>query len=157
GQFVFGYVQRFGMQRCAFELEGTLRSMLFSHLSTMSFEFYDTVQSGQLISRANSDIRSIQMVLAFGPMMSVAALSFVAALALSFAMDPFLSFVTCLTLPFVLLVGVRMRRMLFPISWTMMARTADLATIVEENVTGTRVVKSFAAETPQLSLFDRAA
>ena len=67
GQFVFGYVQRFGMQRSAFELESTLRSMLFSHLSRMSFSFYDTVQSGQLISRANSDIRSIQMVLAVRP------------------------------------------------------------------------------------------
>ena len=74
-----------------------------------------------------------------------------------FAMDPFLTLVTCITLPFVLIVGIRMRKMLFPISWTMMARTADIATIVEENVTGTRVVKSFAAEKSQLSLFDRAA
>jgi ATP-binding cassette, subfamily B, bacterial len=157
GQFVFGYVQRFGMQRAAFELESSLRTLLFTHLSKMSFSFYDTVQSGQLISRANSDIRSIQMVLAFGPMIGVSALTFVAALALMFAMDPFLTLVTCITLPFVLIVGVRMRKMLFPISWTMMSRTADIATIVEENVTGTRVVKSFAAEKSQLSLFDRAA
>ena len=157
GQFIFGYVQRFGMQRAAFELESTLRTMLFTHLSKMSFGFYDTVQSGQLISRANSDIRSIQMVLAFGPMIGVSALSFVAALALMLAMDPILTLVTCLTLPFTLIVGIRMRKVLFPISWTMMARTADIATIVEENVTGTRVVKSFAAEKSQLSLFDRAA
>jgi ATP-binding cassette subfamily B protein len=157
GQFVFGYVQRFGMQRAAFELESSLRTMLFSHLSKMSFSFYDTVQSGQLISRANSDIRSIQMVLQFGPAIGVAALSFVAALALMFAMDPLLTIVTCITLPFVLITGIRMRKMLFPISWLMMARTADIATIVEENVTGTRVVKSFAAEKSQLSQFDQAA
>ena len=53
--------------------------------------------------------------------------------------------------------GFNMRKKLFPIAWMMMARTADIATIVEENVTGTRVVKSFAAEKSQLSLFDRAA
>src|SRR4029079_168129 len=51
----------------------------------------------------------------------------------------------------------RMRKRLFPISWVMLARTADIATIVEEDVTGIRVVKSFAAEDAQISLFDRAA
>ena len=59
------------MQRASVELECTLRTMLFGHLSKQSFSFYDTVQSGQLISRANSDIRAIQMMLGFGPMIAV--------------------------------------------------------------------------------------
>jgi ATP-binding cassette subfamily B protein len=157
GQFIFGYVQRFGMQRSAFELECSLRSLLFGHLSKMSFRFYDSVQSGQLISRANSDIRAIQMMLAFGPMLAVSVLTFIAALALMLQMDVVLTLITLVTIPFVFVTGLNMRKKLFPIAWVMMARTADIATIVEENVTGTRVVKSFAAETAQLSLFDRAA
>ena len=157
GQFIFGYVQRFGMQRSAFELECSLRTLLFSHLSKMSFRFYDSVQSGQLISRANSDIRAIQMMLAFGPMIGISLLTFLAALALMLQMDMVLTLITLVTLPFVFITGLNMRKKLFPIAWVMMARTADIATIVEENVTGTRVVKSFAAEEAQLSLFDRAA
>jgi ATP-binding cassette subfamily B protein len=157
GQLIFGYVQRFGMQRSSVELECTLRSLLFTHLSKQSFRFYDAVQSGQLISRANSDIRAIQMMLAFGPMIAVASLTFLAALALMVEMDPVLTAISVVTLPFVFFTGLNMRKKLFPIAWVMMARTADLATIVEENVTGTRVVKSFAAEKSQLSLFDRAA
>jgi ATP-binding cassette subfamily B protein len=157
GQVIFGYVQRFGMQRSSVELECTLRSLLFTHLSKQSFRFYDAVQSGQLISRANSDIRAIQMMLAFGPMIAVSSLTFVAALALMVQMDPVLTAISVITLPFVFFTGLNMRKRLFPIAWIMMARTADLATIVEENVTGTRVVKSFAAEKSQLSLFDRAA
>jgi ATP-binding cassette, subfamily B, bacterial len=157
GQLIFGYVQRFGMQRSSVELECTLRSLLFSHLSKQSFTFYDSVQSGQLISRANSDIRAIQMMLAFGPMIVVSGLTFAAALALMLQMDPVLTAISVVTLPFVFFTGLNMRKRLFPIAWVMMARTADLATIVEENVTGTRVVKSFAAEKSQLSLFDRAA
>ena len=90
-------------------------------------------------------------------MIAVAGLSFVAALALMLQMDPVLTLITCVTLPFVFVTGLNMRKKLFPIAWMMMARTADIATIVEENVTGTRVVKSFAAEKSQLSLFDRAA
>ena len=115
------------------------------------------MQSGQLISRANSDIRAIQMMLGFGPMIAVSALSFVAALALMLQMDPVLTAISVITLPFVFFTGFNMRKKLFPIAFMMMARTADIATIVEENVTGTRVVKSFAAEKSQLSLFDRAA
>jgi ATP-binding cassette subfamily B protein len=157
GQLIFGYVQRFGMQRSSVELECTLRSLLFTHLSKQSFRFYDAVQSGQLISRANSDIRAIQMMLAFGPMIAVSGLTFVAALALMLQMDPVLTAISVITLPFVFFTGFNMRKKLFPIAWVMMARTADIATIVEENVTGTRVVKSFAAEESQLSLFDRAA
>lgn len=157
GQMIFGYVQRFGMQRSSVELECTLRSLLFTHLSKQSFRFYDAVQSGQLISRANSDIRAIQMMLQFGPMIVIAGLSFVAALALMLEMDAVLTAITIVTLPFVFVTGLNMRKRLFPIAWVMMARTADLATVVEENVTGTRVVKSFAAEKSQLGLFDRAA
>ncbi len=39
---------------------------------------------------------------------------------------------------------------MFPLSWVTMARTADVATIVDENINGVRVVKSFAAENQQI-------
>ena len=51
----------------AYEIEFDLRNIIYEHLTRMSFPFYDRVQSGQLISRANSDIRSVQMYLTFAP------------------------------------------------------------------------------------------
>ena len=45
----------------AYDLEYDLRTIVYGHLTRLSFAFYDRVQSGQLISRANSDIRSVQM------------------------------------------------------------------------------------------------
>jgi ATP-binding cassette subfamily B protein len=157
GQFVLGYVQRFGLQRASTEIESHLRTIMFDHFTNMSFSFYDHVQTGQLISRANSDIRSIQMFLAFGPMIATSLLSFVAALILMLQMHVLLTLVAAASLPFVYQTGLSMRKRLWPISWMMMARAADIATIVEENVTGTRVVKAFAAEPAQVSLFERAA
>ena len=64
---VSGYLARLYLMRTAFSIEFDLRNRIFEHLSTLSFGFYDTVQSGQLISRANSDIRSVQGYLTFGP------------------------------------------------------------------------------------------
>ncbi|HUR76918.1 MAG TPA: ABC transporter ATP-binding protein [Acidimicrobiales bacterium] len=157
GQMVLGYVQRFGLMRASTEIESHLRTIMFDHFTRMSFSFYDHVQTGQMISRANSDIRSIQMFLAFGPMIATSLLSFVAAMILMLQMHVLLTLVAAAALPFVYQTGLSMRRRLWPISWMMMARAADIATIVEENVTGTRVVKAFAAEPAQVSLFERAA
>ena len=61
------YAARLFLMRTAYGIESDLRNMIYTHLTRMSFDFYDRVQSGQLISRANSDIRSVQMYLTFGP------------------------------------------------------------------------------------------
>jgi len=80
-RFVLVYVSRNYLLQTAYRIEYDLRNIMYEHLSRMSFSFYDRVQSGQLISRANSDIRSVQMYLAFAPSIlvqcSVAILAFV--------------------------------------------------------------------------------
>jgi ATP-binding cassette subfamily B protein len=145
-------VYRYHLYRIAYDLEFDLRVGMFTKLSQLSFSFYDRVQSGQLISRANSDIRSVQMFLTFAPLMVLQVVSFLFAFGLMLAVHVPLAVVALLPLPFVYLVGVRMRDLMFPISWIVQARTAEVATTVEENITGARVVKSFAAEVPQIAL-----
>jgi ATP-binding cassette subfamily B protein len=56
-----------------------------------------------------------------------------------------------IVMPILYFVGIRMRRMMFPISWITQARLADVATIVDENVNGVRVVKSFAQEEAEVN------
>ena len=124
---------------------------MYRHLTRMSFGFYDRVQSGQLISRANSDIRSVQMFLAFGPFFIVQFGLFGVALFFMLQINVGLTLIALLTLPFVYKVGMTMRRYMFPLSWVTMARTADIATIVDENINGVRVIKSFAAEKQQIT------
>ena len=148
GVLTFAY--RTTLYRSAYALEYDLRTTMYEHLTRLSFSFYDQVQSGQLISRANSDIRSVQLFLTFMPIVALNLASFVVALAIMLSVSVPLTVVAVLPLPFVFVFGVKMRELLFPISWIVQSRTADVATIVEENVTGARVVKSFAAEPHQL-------
>ena len=68
-----------------------------------------------------------------------------------------LTLVAVAPIPFIYVVGVRMRELMFPISWVVQGRAAEVATVVEENVTGARVVKSFAAEAQQLEVLALAA
>jgi len=149
-RFLIGFVSRYFMLSSAYGIEYDLRAIIYEHLTRMSFSFYDRVQSGQLISRANSDIRSVQMYLAFGPTMLIQLITFFFALGFMLTIHPMLTLVAVLPLPGVWYVGVKMRRFMFPISWIVQARAAEVATIVDENVTGVRIVKSFTAELQQI-------
>jgi ATP-binding cassette subfamily B protein len=151
------FVSRLFLMRTAYAIEFDLRNLIYTHLTRLSFGFYDRVQSGQLISRANSDIRSVQMYLTFAPAIVVqclvAAVAFVYMLTISVP----LAFVAMSTIPFVFVIGVRMRRVMFPVSWLISARLAEVATIVDENINGVRVVKSFVAEPRELRTLASAA
>lgn len=150
-------IYRFGLYKIAYHIETDLRSIIYRHLTRLSFSFYDRIQSGQVISRANSDIRSVQMFLAFAPLISMSLLTFVLAFGFMLSISVPLSLLAVLPLPAVYVIGVRMRNQIFPLSWIIQSRTADVATIVDENVNGARVVKSFAAEEQQIGLLARAA
>jgi len=152
-----GFVSRLFLFQTAYEIEYDLRTLIYEHLTRMSFSFYDRVQSGQLISRANSDIRSVQMYMTFAPMILVQCSIAVVAFGFMLSIDVPLAFVAMLTMPLVFVVGHRMRRSMFPVSWLIQARLADVATIVDENVNGVRVVRSFAAENEQLRSLAKAA
>ncbi|MEC9338777.1 MAG: ABC transporter ATP-binding protein [Actinomycetota bacterium] len=151
----FGY--RYGLYGMAFKVEYQLRTLLFEHLGRLSFAFYDRVQSGQIISRANSDIRSVQMFMAFAPIMAVQFFSFVIAIGLMAAISVPLTAITMIALPGVFVIGQRLRAIMFPLSWVVQSRQAEIATVVDESVNGVRVVKAFAAERQQIESLARGA
>ncbi len=154
---IAGFVSRLFLMRTAYAMESDLRNLLYEHLTRMSFGFYDRVQTGQLISRANSDIRSVQMYLTFGPSIVVQCSIAIVAFIYMLSIDVPLAFVAMSTLPFVFLLSVRMRRQMFPVSWLIQSRLAEIATVVDENINGVRVVKSFTAEGRELDHLAREA
>ena len=154
---VSGYLSRLYLFETAYAIEYDLRNIIYEHLTRMSFSFYDRVQSGQLISRANSDIRSVQLYMTFAPSILVQCSIAVVAFGFMLSINVPLAFIALATMPFVYLSGVQMRKSMFPVSWIIQARLAEVATIVDENVNGVRVVKSFAAEQQQLRALSNAA
>jgi ATP-binding cassette subfamily B protein len=154
---IAGYVSRLFLLRTAYAMEFDLRNIIYEHLTRMSFGFYDRVQSGQLISRANSDIRSVQMYLTFAPAILVQCAVALVAFAYMLSINVPLAFVAMSTTPLVYFSSVRMRKSIFPVSWLIQSRLADVATIVDENINGVRVVKSFVAEPRELRTLAQAA
>jgi ATP-binding cassette subfamily B protein len=154
---VVGYLSKQILFRAAARIEYDLRNIVYEHLTGLSFSFYDRVQSGQLISRANSDIRAVQMYLAFAPYLLVQCGISLVSFAYMLAIDVPLAILAMLPMPLLFVATRRMQRSMFPVSWLIQDRLADVATVVDENVNGVRVVKSFAAERSQLALLQKAA
>ncbi len=156
-RFVTGALYRYLLFRAGYLFETDLRVIMYEHLTRLSFSFYDRTQSGQVISRANSDIRSIQLLLTFGPLVMMSGLTFVFAFVKMLQIHVGLSLVAMSTMPLVYLTGSALRKRVFPLSWLVQARMADTATIVDENINGIRVVQSYAAERRQIVALARAA
>ena len=155
--FLLRYTYRFLLFKTAYRIETQLRSLIYSHLTKLSFSFFDRIASGEVISRANSDIRSIQLLLAFGPLAMLSLISFFLALIFMLSIHPPLTFVTIACMPFVYVLAQKMRNKVFPLSWVTQGRMADLAMVVDENINGSRIVKSFAAERKQIELLAKKA
>ena len=149
-------IARIALYRTAYLIESDLRNTIFEQFAKLSFSFYDRVQSGQLISRANSDIRSVQMYTTFAPLILVQCAIGIVAFCYMLAINVLLAIIAMSTMPLLYLAGMRMRNAMFPISWIIQARLAEVATVVDENVSGVRVVKSFAREQDQLDDLSRA-
>jgi len=156
-RLISSYVGRYQLARVSNQLEADFRSIIYNHLVTLSFSFYDKIQTGQVISRANSDIKAVQMFLMMAPMMSTSILSFVFALMYMLTVSVTLTLAALVAIPGVWVLSMKLRRVIFPLSWLTQARQADVAVIVDENINGQRVVKSFAQEAHQLNLLARAA
>ena len=155
--FGLRFAYRYLLFGTACRIETDLRSQIYDHLTRLSFSFYDRVAGGEVISRANSDIRSIQLLLAFGPLAGLSAISFLMAFGFMLSIHVPLALVTVSTMPFVYVLGQRLRDQVFPLSWVTQGRMAEVAMVVDENINGTRVVKSFAVESDQIALLSMVA
>jgi ATP-binding cassette subfamily B protein len=148
---VTGIISRQYVYATAYNVEADLRSLIYEHLTWLSFSFYDRVQSGQLISRANSDIRSVQMYSTFAPLIVVQCFIGIIAFGFMLFINWKLALLAMVVMPILYVVGIKMRKIMFPISWITQARLAEVATVVDENVNGVRVVKSFAQEEAEIN------
>jgi ATP-binding cassette, subfamily B, bacterial len=129
--------------------EAVLRDRIFAHLQRLHFAFHDEVQTGQLMSRANTDLQQVQAFVVMIPITISNAATVLAASVIMFSLNPLLALLALGPLPFVNVLARRFSNDLFPSVMAIQAESAELATVVEETVSGIRVVKGFGSESVQ--------
>jgi len=129
--------------------ETLLRERLFGHVLGLNIGYHDKAQTGQLMSRASSDLMQIQGFIVMIPITLSNVIQIFAVAAILFVTDPILAIVAMAPLPFVNLSARRFSNRIHPASLAVQAEQAQLANVVEESVSGVRVVKGFGAEQVQ--------
>jgi ATP-binding cassette subfamily B protein len=143
--------------RVSYDVEYDLRNALYEHLQRLDFAAHDRLETGQAVSRAGSDVRMIQMLLAFLPLMVGNLVMLGLSLVVMAVLSPTLTLVALVVLPALAAGSARMRDRVFPATWDAQQKAAEVAGVVEEAVTGVRVVKAFAAEERELARLERKA
>jgi ATP-binding cassette subfamily B protein len=129
--------------------ETRLREQLFGHIMKLHVGYHDHTQTGQLMSRASSDMQQIQGFVVMIPLTASNFAMVIAVVIVLFTSQPFLALIALAPLPVVNILAQRFSRTIHPAVLAVQAEQAQLATVVEESVTGVRVVKGFGAEAVQ--------
>ncbi|HET7718746.1 MAG TPA: ABC transporter ATP-binding protein, partial [Acidimicrobiales bacterium] len=145
--------RRYAAFRVARRSETDLRDRLFAHLQRLHFAYHDQAQTGQLMSRANTDLNQVQAFVVMIPLTLSNATAVLAVVVVLLSIDPLLTLLAVGTLPFVNATAKRFGQRIHPQSMAIQAESAELASVVEETVSGVRVVKGFGAEDGQRRRF----
>ena len=141
--FGYSYLSELVSQKATYDI----RNALYNKLQRLSFSFHDQAQTGELMSRGTADVEAIRMFFGRGLLgLLQIAILFVA---ISFLLVQLNWFLALLTMGFLAGVGWRaivVARLLRPIWLKIQELMARLGTILEENLTGVRTVRSFARE-----------
>jgi ABC-type multidrug transport system fused ATPase/permease subunit len=153
-RLAFSVSRRLVAGKVSLGVEYDLRNRMYEHLHSLELGFFDSQQTGQLMSRATVDLQSVRFFLGYGLIFILqSAITIVIASGVMIWVDPVLAAVSLAPMPFVIWVAFRYGRRNRPASQEVQQRIAELTAEAEENIGGVRVVKAFAQEARQLRRF----
>ena len=154
----FGYVQSYFSEYVSQSVSFDLRHAFLSRLQSLSFAFHDREKTGDLMSRATADVESIRWFVSFGLIYSVHVLVLLVAVAgLLLTTNWQLGLLGLSAVPVATAIAIRVSRQFRRMWMEVQAETGRMTTVLQENLSGMRVVKTFGAEEHEKEKFRESA
>jgi len=132
-----------------------LRQALYSHLQTLSFSFYDTHQTGQLMARATEDINNVRALIFTGlRTVFMLIVMLVAVSIILVRIDTLLAIVSLATMPVLLYASIRYEAGVRPLFFRIQQQFGVMTSLLQENIAGARVVRAYAQEPREIARFE---
>lgn len=149
-QFLHGYSGGVFGLNTAFNM----RNALYGKLQSLSYQYYDTARTGELMSRLTADLEAIRLFLAFGfaQILNI-VLMVVFGIIMMMSIDWPLTLMTMVTMPILATTAILFENKVHPAFRAVRQAFSTLTTAVQENITGVRTVKSFAREPYEVDKF----
>ena len=145
GIFTFSqvFLGEYLSQRVCFDL----RNRIFNQYQRLSFAYHDRSQTGQLMSRATSDVEQIRFFVSQGLINgALMVMTFVAVLCVLLLTNWQLALLSLATMPVLFVIAFFFALQLRPMFSLVQQETAQLSTVLQEDLSGMRVVRAFAQE-----------
>src|SRR6476646_556086 len=149
--------RRYSAFRIALRTETDLRQRLFAHLQRLHFAFHDQAQTGQLMARANTDIQQVEQTVILIPLTIAAMFTLGGVLVIMLLANVVLALLALGALPFLNVAATRFSHRIAPVNHALQEELAGVSGVVEESLSGIRVVKGFGAEQQQIRRLEAAA
>ncbi len=154
---IFTAGRRYAAFAISLRAEADLRRRLFDHLQGLHFGYHDRALVGQLMARANLDLKQVQLLLVFIPVAGANIVMIIGVAAVLLLLNVKLALLSLAALPFLSIAASRFSTLLHPVATSLQQQLAGVSEVVEESVSGIRVVKGFGAEGLQQQRLDRSA
>lgn len=152
----FQYVHGFSGGRLGNRLAYRLRNGCYEKLQQLSFSYYDSARTGDLMSRLTADIEGMRNFIGFGfAQLLNTAFLLLFGFAMMFFVDWKLTLMTLVIIPILGFIAIRFEQNIHPVFRSIRSAVGRLTVSVQENITGVRTVKSFAREPFELKKFEK--
>ncbi|MCY3800985.1 MAG: ABC transporter ATP-binding protein [Chloroflexi bacterium] len=147
-------VHDFLIQYMAHKVSRDMRNEYFSHLQTLSYSYYDRANSGDLISRAVSDIESARMAVGMGLFQIITVTGTFVVVFIAMVLTNWqLAVLAMVTLPVMVGTALKFGKVIRQLWRRVQAQRGEMTAVLTENLTGVRVVKAFAQEPRQIERY----
>ena len=154
GRCIFGYCKEFLFDLLSSKIGAQLRKDLFDHIQTLSMNYFQNTNTGELMARVKDDVDKIWNAMGYVGMLVVeVAIHVSMVLYCMFSLNWKLALVPLATMLVCGTTAVVMERKLDKIYEEISEENAVLTTVAEENLAGVRTVKAFAREKHEISKF----
>lgn len=153
---VFLYIRGRFIARASEGIVRRLRDRMFDHLEHLPSDFHDKADTGDLVQRCSSDMETIRVFLASQIVeISRAILMLIVVLPILFSLDTRMAWLSLVTFPLLFLAAWVFFQQVKKLFETVDESEAELTTVLQENLTGIRVVRAFARQEFEIDKFSR--
>lgn len=156
GRALFQFVKEFTFDYTSMSIGSRIRVGLFKHVQKLSVRFFDKNNTGELMARVKDDVDNIWNALGYVGMLAIeCTIHTICVLVCMVSISPVLTVIPIIIMPIVAYHAFALEKKIGKVYDDLSEENAELTTVVQENLTGVRVVKAFAREDYEIEKFSK--
>ncbi|MBC8059983.1 MAG: ABC transporter ATP-binding protein [Clostridiaceae bacterium] len=154
GRAILGYVKEFLADYLATEVSKDMKAELFDHIQSLPYSYFDSMNTGELMSRIGEDVDNIWRTVSFGFRLFIEnGLYFIIASSILFYLNWILALACIVIMVPIAFISMRLEKVAGETYGKISDQAAEMNTVAQENISGVRLVKAFAREKHEILKF----